>query len=116
MINIIKSYENKELVYDNLIDKLDCSIQFGNAHLKFLFSEIIDTQFEGGNVPNEIELLANFLKLGMYSKADCGGFPNFFKVESDDQSEYIIYSGINEPSNSHIIVTVHKILQLEKEE
>jgi len=53
--------------------------------------------------------LKYLLKLGMHSKAPCGGFVNFYQVKNGERS-FILYSGVNEVYNSQFIITIHKIL------
>ena len=109
-MKIIKEYNLKEIVFDNLKDKSDSTIEFDTDKLVIEFDKIVNTQFTGGNIQTDFNSFKSFLKLGQYSKAECGGFPNFYRTESVNGSSYVIYSGVNEVSNSHYIVTVHKII------
>jgi hypothetical protein len=110
-MRIIKQFNLKEFVFDNLRDQSNILyITIEDDILKIDFNQIIDTQFSGGNVQLKFNDYKDLLNLGHYSKAECGGFVNFFKVASDKGNEYILYSGVNEVSNSHLVVTIHKIL------
>ncbi len=109
---IIKEFLNNEIVYDNLINKDSCmSLIIDNHKVTLNFQDIINTQFSGGNIGSEVENIKHFLNLGIYSKAPCGGFANLYKQKWGEDS-IIIFSGVYEVSNSHYIVTVHKILTL----
>jgi hypothetical protein len=109
---IIKEFSNNKIVYDNLINKDSrMSLVIDNYKGTLNFQDIINTQFSGGNLGNEVEKVKSFLNLGIYSKAPCGGFANLYKQKWGEDS-IIMFSGVNEVSNSHYIVTVHKILKL----
>jgi len=111
-MQVIKEFGSNELVYDNVKNgSITQSIDISDETININYSDIIDTQFVGGNVGPKFEQLKRDLNLGVYSKAPCGGFVNFFKVVSDKGNNYIVYSGVNEVSNSHYIVTIHKILK-----
>ena len=108
----IKEYSNNELVFDNIKSKPSkTKIDVGNEVIQVDYNSIVDTQFSGGNMGQEFEALKTFLNLGMYSKSPCGGFVNFYLQEGSKGGKYILFSGVNEVSNSHYIVTIHKILQ-----
>jgi hypothetical protein len=109
-MKIIKEFNIGEMVFDNLKDALNSTIELDSGKLIIEFDKIMNTQFSGGNVQADLDSYKSFLNLGKYSKAECGGFPNFYKTESDNGNCYVIYSGVNEVSNSHYIVTVHKII------
>ncbi|MGQ1911815.1 hypothetical protein ACT3CE_18830 [Marinifilum sp. RC60d5] len=100
-----------EIVFDNLKDKTTKEIIIEEDKLNIEFNKIIESQFSGGNIEDKYDRYKTFLGLGMYSKAHCGGFINLYKTLSEKGNYYIIYSGVNEVSNSHYIVTVHMILQ-----
>lgn len=109
-MKIINEYKNGEIVFDNLKNKSTLkSFIINEANIILDFQDLIDTQFTGGNIANKFEVLKTFLKLGIYSKAPCGGFVNFYRVKNKNNS-YIFYSGVNEVSNSHYFITVHKII------
>lgn len=109
-MKIIKEYQDNEIVYDNTRSKTsEIILKLDEVQLLVNFEKIIDTQFTAGNVKEKFEMLKNLLNLGMYSKAPSGGFVNFYQIINGDRN-FIIYSGINEVSNSHYIVTIHKIL------
>lgn len=111
-MKIIKEFNADEVVYDNLKDtQKEQTIYSLNGNIRVDFQSIIDTQFTGGNVGADFNQVKTFLNLGLYSKAPCGGFPNFYRIESETDKMFIIYSGVNEVSNSHYIVTLHKILE-----
>lgn len=115
MIKVIKSFGQNIYVFDNLKNKNHIvDIDINDEKIKVDFDLLIQTQFSGGNISdkNYFEKIKNFLNLGKYSKAPCGGFVNFFKIEDKKCREYIIYSGVNEVSHSHYIVTIHKILTM----
>lgn len=110
-MKIIKQFNTKEIVFDNLRDKSNnVNIKIEGDKIKISFDDIIDTQFSGGNVHLKFNDYKSLLNLGQYSEAECGGFVNFFKVTSENGKDYVLYSGVNEISNSHYIVTIHKIL------
>jgi hypothetical protein len=110
-MKIIKHFNKTELVFDNIRNKSNkVTVTIGDDTLKIDFDNIINTQFSGGNIQSKFNEYKRFMNLGQYSKAECGGFVNFFKITSDKGKVYILYSGINEVSNSHYIVTVHKII------
>ena len=108
----IKEYSNRELVFDNTKSKSSkTEIDIGSEVIQVDYNSIVDTQFSGGNMGQEFEALKTFLNLGMYSKSPCGGFVNFYLQEGSKGGKYILFSGVNEVSNSHYIVTIHKVLQ-----
>ncbi len=110
-MKIVKQFNTKEIVFDNLRDKSNSTdLIIGDDTLKIDFNKIIDTQFSGGNVQLKFNDYKSLLRLGQYSKAECGGFVNFFNITSENGKDYVLYSGVNEVSNSHYIVTIHKIL------
>lgn len=105
-------FGNNELVYDNTKNEsYTQSIIVSNDTININYNDIIDTQFTGGNVAHKLEQLKSVLNLGVYSRAPCGGFVNFFKITSRKGNSYYIYSGINEVSNSHYIITIYKIFK-----
>ncbi len=112
-MHVVKDLEINKFVYDNAQNEpTNQSIDVNNIEMiNFNYNDIIHTQFTGGNVVQKVEQLKNDLNLGMYSKAPCGDFINFYNVIGSQGNNYIIYSGVNEMSNSHYIVTVHKILK-----
>ena len=114
---LIKEFSIDELVYDNFIDKKNYQlVEINNDIVEINYNDIIETQFTGENIGQKFEELKNYLNIGIYSKAPCGGFVNFFNIKSKQNIDYIIYSGVNEVSNSHYVVIIHKILwQLPKE-
>ncbi|NOU61921.1 hypothetical protein [Marinifilum caeruleilacunae] len=109
-MKIIKQFSPNEFVFDNLKDKKTREIILGEDNLKIEFNKIIDSQFLGGNIENKYDEYKDFLGLGIYSKAPCGGFINFYKIRSVKKTNYVIYSGINEVSNSHYVITIHMVL------
>ncbi len=111
-MKIIKEYQNSQLVFDNTMSKSSkIEIDINSEIIQIDYNAIIDTQFSGGNMGQEFETLKTFLKLGMHSKSPCGGFLNFYFITAKKSSGFILFSGVNEVSNSHYIVTVHKILK-----
>lgn len=111
-MQIVKEFWENELVYDNVkVMSVIQSTDVDNEIISINYNDIIDTQFTGGNVGQKFEQLKMYLNLGLYSKAPCGGFVNFFKVTGSKGNDFIVYSGINEVSNSHYIVIIHKILK-----
>ena len=111
-MKVIKEYSNSQLVFDNTESKSSkTKIDVGSEVIQVDYNSIVDTQFSGGNTGQDFEALKTYLNLGMYSKSPCGGFVNFYLQEGSKGGKYIIFSGINEASNSHYIVTIHKILQ-----
>ncbi|HEX8549556.1 MAG TPA: hypothetical protein VF691_21530 [Cytophagaceae bacterium] len=110
-MEVVKELNNSELTYDNVKNDQDKrSIRVKDEIIEINFQNIIDTQFTGGNLGEKREQFVNDLRIGMYSKAPCGGFINLFEVKSNKGVNYVVYSGIQEVSNSHYIVTIHKIL------
>ncbi|WP_445716946.1 hypothetical protein [Flavobacterium sp.] len=107
----IYTFNNNEIIYDSFIDKNHIlKLNIENIILKINFKEIIDTQFSLGNIPNnEINILKKYLDVGDFSKAPCGGFVNFYKINNKNL-KYVIYSGVKEVSNSRYLVTLHKVL------
>jgi hypothetical protein len=112
-MNILKTFKRNELLYDNTTDGSSIiKIEINSDFIKINFGEIINSQFQGGNVKNDFDRLKNHLKVGISLKAPCGGFANFYKVISKSKNEYIVFSGVKEVSNSHFVVTVHAIISL----
>lgn len=108
----IKEYSNSEFVFDNTKTTSSVEkIKLNGETITVDYNSIIDTQFSGGNTGQEFEHLKAFLGLGIYSKAPCGGFVNFYALTGDRGNDYILFTGINEVSNSHYIVTIHQILK-----
>lgn len=113
MIIFPPEVEYGQFVYDNTSDTSPLiGIIVGNALLRLDFRWLIDSQFQAGNLGSESNLVKKELGLGIYSKAPCGGFVNLFKLISSLECNFIIYSGVNEISNSHYIITVHKIFKV----
>lgn len=112
-MKIVKELAEHECYYDNAINGMPTltEIDLNDDSVTVDFQAIIDTQFAGGNVPEKYEDLMELLHLGEFSSALDGGFMNFYSVHSHNQENYILFSGVNEVSNSHYIVTVHKVLQ-----
>jgi len=109
-MKILRRYQDDKIVYDNTKSNTsEIILNLEEGQLLIDFEKIIDTQFTAGNVKEKFELLKNLLNLGMYSKAPCGGLVNFYQVKNGDRC-FIVYSGVNEVSNSHYTVTIHKIL------
>ena len=116
-MRIIKSFSEAEIVYDNLVEsssRKNIVVEFG-VIFTIDFHSIIDSQFQGGNLKPELfEILKAFMGLGQFSKAPCGGFANFYRFGKSNETEgYVVFSGVNEVSNSHYIVTVHNIIRLD---
>lgn len=110
-MRVVKEFNKGELNYDNLRDTSGNEyVEVYGEIIKIDYESIIDSQFTGGNTGDEFEKIKKELNMGFYSKAPCGGFVNFFSVIGDKGNNYIIYSGVNEVSNSHYMVTIHKIL------
>ncbi len=108
----IREYRNGEFIFDNTAANYSVEkIKLDGETITVDYNLIIDTQFSGGNTGQEFEHLKAFLDLGTYSKAPCGGFVNFYAITGDRGNNYILFSGINEVSNSHYIVTIHKIVK-----
>lgn len=98
----IRNYGIGELNFDSTQSRhSQIVLELNDDFLKIDFNSIIATQFSGGNVQDLFNELKNFLNLGVFSKAPCGEFVNFFKFSGRSKTEYIVYSGINETSNSH---------------
>jgi hypothetical protein len=110
-MKVIKEFKNNELVYDNLSSEQPVkSIYLVDEFIEVNFNDLINTQFSRGNVGSKIEEYMNYLHLGEYSKANNGGFINFYRLISSNGNEYVLFSGVNEVSNSHYIVTIHMVL------
>lgn len=115
-MQIIKEYGKDELVYDNIVNLSSVEqINIKNEFISINFQEIINSQFTGGNIGELFEQVKTLLNLGRYSKAPCGGFVNFFETTGTGGTKFLIYSGVNEVSNSHYKVTVHKIIIMNDE-
>ncbi len=113
----IKNLEIGKYVYDNLKSRKSLQrVRLEEETLKVNYEELINTQFKGGNIENDILVneLKESLNLGIYSKAPCGGFVNFFWITGNKGGSYIIFSGVNEVSNSRYIVTLHSIFKIER--
>ena len=111
-MQIVKEFGSNEYIYNNLINSsVTQKIKISNEVIIINYNDIIGTQFTGGNVNKKFKQLKNTLNLGIYSKALCGGFINFFKIIGNLGNSYIIYSGIKELSNSNYLVTIHKVLK-----
>lgn len=109
-MQVIKTYNN-ELIFDNLKSKNNRQyVSIKNEKICLDFEKIINSQFTGGNLESKYNVMKEFLNLGYHSKSPCGGFVNFYRFISDQGNYYIIYSGIKEVSNSHYVVTIHKII------
>jgi len=113
-MEVIKLFKKQELSFDNLNnDTNEIIINLYDDTISVNFISIIDTQFSGGNIsPSRFKEMKNKFNLGLYSKAPCGGFINFFETKSNYLKNYVIYSGVKEVSNSHYIVTIHAIVRI----
>jgi hypothetical protein len=111
----IKDFEVPKLIFDNTkreTSLVDVIVQGKSVSIPF--ENIINSQFSEGNTSMiEKDELKQYLSLGKYSKAPCGGFVNFYRINESLYTDYVIYSGVNEVSNAHYIVTVHKVLRVE---
>ena len=112
-MKIVKELAELECYYDNAVTGMTTltEIDLNDDSVIVDFRKIIDTQFAGGNIPEKFEDLMEILHLGEFSSAPNGGFVNFYSVHSRNHKNYILFSGVNEVSNSHYIVTVYKVLQ-----
>ena len=111
----VEKKSDNNFVYDSVkAKKSKIKIHINKDTIKLDYDKIIDTFFTQGNISDDIlkKQLVTFLNLGVYSKAPCGGFVNFFEVFSKKGDKYIIYSGIREVSNSYFIVEIHEIIKL----
>ncbi|SDE60876.1 hypothetical protein SAMN04487996_10610 [Dyadobacter soli] len=111
-MKIVKELAEHECYYDNAVTGRSTltEIDLDDDSVTVDFRAIIGTQFVGGNVPEKFESLMEILHLGKFSSAPNGGFINFYSIRSRNHENYILFSGVNEVSNSHYIVTVHKVL------
>jgi hypothetical protein len=110
-MHIEKEFNHSEVVFDSFLNKQPfVSLILNNDEVLLNFNDIINTQFTEGNIGAKLTHLKKFLNLGMYSKAPCGGFLNFFELLSKNGNSLIVFSGVNEVSNSHYIITIHKII------
>lgn len=110
---VVKEFKNDEYIYDNILNSNDLTIVnivVNGENIIFDYKWLIDTQFTAGNIGLELDALKNKLELGLFAKAPCGGFINFYKTQGSKGNYYVIFSGVNEVSNSHYIVTIHKII------
>ena len=82
-MKIIKEFKNDEKVYRNYNSDSVQKYHIEELELVVDFQDIINTQFSGGNTNSKFEKIKNFLHLGMYSKAPCGGFINFYEIKSN---------------------------------
>lgn len=112
----IKELGDKKYVFDNLKSMRNVvKISVDNEILTINYNWLIDSQYTEGNIlsdSQEYQKLKEILSLGLYSKAPCGGFINFFKIKGSQKNNYVLFSGVNEVSNSHYIVTLHKLYKL----
>jgi hypothetical protein len=108
----IKEYKKREYTFSNVKkESSNVKIYINDEFIKVDFNSIIKSHFSCGNTGVDLEYYKSFLKLGIYSKSPCGGFVNFFQLYGSKGNKYIVFSGVNEISNSNYIVTIHKILQ-----
>ena len=111
-MKVIKEFSSNKFIYDNtkkLKNVLDVILD--NLILKINFDDIINTQFSLGNISkDEVEKVKNFLNMGLFYNDINGGFINFYKIKIKER-EFIVFSGVNEISNSHYIITLHKIIE-----
>lgn len=111
-MQIVKEYRNNDFFYDNTKNQpIIQKVYLDNGEIEINFNDIIGTQFTGGNLFQRFEQLKSYMNIGSYEKAPCGGFVNFYSVIGKYNDNYIVYSGIKEVSNSHYIITIHKILK-----
>lgn len=109
---IVKEFYNIDLFFDNTLGNTSTmTIVLEGENLMINFDSIINSLFTNESKDLDYEYLKSYFNLGGYSKAPCGGFINFFNVTGSKGNKYILYSGVNEVSNSHFIVTIHKILK-----
>ncbi len=110
-MKVICEYLKNEFVFDSTKSNSNkVKININCEIIDIDYNSIINTQFSGGNIKDEFEDLKSFLNLGIYSKSPCGGFINFYSITGSCGGKYILFSGVKEASNSHYIVTIHKIL------
>ncbi|MCF2446938.1 hypothetical protein L0657_23490 [Dyadobacter sp. CY345] len=110
-MEILIEFKNNEYFFDNTsFEPSKINITLNDETIFLDYEWLIETQFKGGNVGDLFEELKYEMKLGQNSKAPCGGFINFYMLRGCKGNMYIIFSGVNEVSNSHYIVTLHKIL------
>lgn len=110
---VVKEFKNNEYVYDNTVNTSKPSLSrviVNDEIINFDFHWLIDTQFTEGNIGPKLEDYKSKLGFGLYTKAPCGGFLNFYKVQGSMGNNYIIFSGVNEVSNSHYVVIIHKVI------
>jgi hypothetical protein len=113
-MKIIKTFLPNEFIYDNTKNhKNTLILKLEELTLEIDFNKIINTHFSLGNISkDEIEIIKRSLGIGMFYKAPCGGFVNFYKIKAKNNIEYILYSGVSEVSNSHYVVILYKVLEL----
>jgi len=111
-MEVIKEFLSNEFKYDNTKNQKNIlELKIEKNIFKIEFDKIINTHYSLGNISkDEIEIIKDKLKIGMFYNSPCGGFINFYKI-MNKKSEYILYSGVNEVSNSHYVVTLHKIIK-----
>lgn len=111
-MHLIHDFRKEKPTFDSLTDRRYFDkIKINDDIIEVNYNSIIDTQFTGGNVDeNSYEYYKKLLNLGTFAKAPCGGFVNFYKIKSLKKREFILFSGVNEVSNSRYIVIIHKII------
>ncbi len=68
----------------------------------------------GGFTDEEKKEIKEFYAMGMHSRSPCGGYYVFERIPCPlCKTDYLFAYGINEPSNSYLILTVQGIVELE---
>lgn len=109
---IVKSYNSDDFCFDSGVTQSlpKVTLNLGSESIEIDYKKLIGSVFKGGNM----ELLSDFYDmfgLGQYSKAPCGGFPNFYEIIGNKGGAYVVYSGIKEYYNSVYFVTIHNIIK-----
>lgn len=68
----------------------------------------------GGFTEEEKKEIREFYAMGMHSRSPCGGYYVFERIPCPlCKTDYLLAYGINEPSNSYLILTIQGIVELE---
>lgn len=107
MWHSLVKYEKGELTFDSN-DSLPfiANVELNGKHIEVDLDEIVNAQFTGGNDPDVFRELKLQLGIGLYTKAPCGGFINFYSI-----GDHVLYSGVKEVRNSHYMVSIHEIFE-----
>jgi hypothetical protein len=103
-----------ETLFDMDDNKKRVIYQIDDCKIVLKRKDILKYVFVGGNIGTEtIEEMRVKLNLGKYSKAPCGGFPNFYKTSCKKSNKsFIFFFGISEVYNSIFIINIHNLYEV----